>query len=129
MSSAEEAPPASYRVLLLDDNDAARLTLAALFEEEGFSVTEVSSLTEARRSLAAGTEFDLVLLDRHLSDGQGTDLIPRLRAQLPRCRVIVVSGTDDRRVAALAEPADAYFAKGDDPSRLLEEIHRLVPRR
>lgn len=126
MSNADEICSAADRVLLLDDNDATRLTLAALLEEEGFTVTEAASLAEARRHLAEGAVFDLILLDRHLGDGRGTDLIPQVRAQLPGCSAIVVSGSDDRHVAALPESADASFNKGDDPSQLLEKMRAIM---
>jgi two-component system response regulator RegA len=130
LSNAEETRAAVDRVLLLDDNDATRLTLAALLEEEGFTITEASSLAEARRYLAEGAVFDLVLLDRQLEDGQGTDLIPQVRAQLPGCSAIVVSGSEDRHArGAVTEYADASFNKGDDPGQLLEKMHAIMARR
>jgi two-component system OmpR family response regulator len=115
----------SARVLLLDDDDAARLTLAALLEDE-FDVAEVSCLADARASLTNGTAFDLVLLDRHLGDGHGIDLIPLVRSQLPRCKIIVVSGSAGQDDGEPATAADAYFGKGDDPDALFEKIHALL---
>lgn len=113
------------RLLLLDDDDATRLTLAALLEEE-FDVAQVSCLADARASLTTGPAFDLVLLDRHLGDGHGVDLIPLVRSQLPRCKIIVVSGSDIRHDGEPAAVADAYFGKGDDPDALFEKIHALL---
>lgn len=113
------------RVLLLDDDEATRLTLAALLEEE-FDVAEVSCLAEARASLTTGTTFDLVLLDRHLGDGYGVDLIPLVRSQLPSCKIIVVSGSDKRDDGEPTAVADAYFGKGDDPDALFQKIHALL---
>ena len=114
------------RVLLLDDNDATRLTLAALLEAEAFEVAEVSSLAEARQSLAAAPVFDLALLDQHLGDGLGLDLIPVVRAQLPNCKIIIVSGSDHRPGQRTAENADAFFRKGEDVDELLATIHSLT---
>ena len=116
----------TIRALLLDDNDATRLTLAALLEEEAFEVAQVASLAEARQSLAAAAVFDLALIDRHLGDGQGIDLIPVLRAQLPNCKIIVVSGSDRRPDQRTTEEADAFFRKGEDLDELFEKIHSLM---
>jgi CheY-like chemotaxis protein len=114
------------RVLVVDDNDSNRLTLCALLESEAFEITEASCLAEARQSLTAGAPFELVLLDRHLSDGLGFELIPLVRAQLPECKVIVVSGNstdDDRRAVATA---DGHFRKGEDLDELFETIRGLL---
>jgi two-component system OmpR family response regulator len=113
------------RVLLLDDSDGTRLTLAALLEAEGFEVTEVSCLADARRSLEAAPAFDLALLDRHLGDGQGVDLIPVVRARLPRCRIIMISGSD-RHHDGIVDNADASFRKGEDIDELFEQIRTLL---
>jgi two-component system, response regulator RegA len=113
------------RALLVDDDDGNRATLSALLESEAFDVTQASSLAEARKSLTAAA-FDLVLLDQHLSDGVGLELIPALRAQLPNCKIIVVSGDgNDENRPAIAS-ADGYFDKGDDPDVLFEKIHALL---
>jgi DNA-binding response OmpR family regulator len=114
------------RVLLVDDNDANRLTLAALLESEAFEVTEASSLADARKSLAAAPAFELVLLDRHLGDGLGPELIPALRAQLPRCKIIVVSGSGKHEDNGVTARADGYFGKGEDLDELFDKIQSLL---
>jgi CheY-like chemotaxis protein len=113
-------------VLLIDDNDANRLTLSALLESEAFQITEASSLADARSSLAAAPVFDLVLLDRHLSDGPGLDLIPIVRAQLPSCKIIVVSGSGRNDENDAIDSADWCFEKGGDVDELFEKIHTLL---
>jgi two-component system, NtrC family, response regulator AtoC len=114
------------RVLLVDDSEANRLTLAALLESEAFELTEASSLAEARRALTAGAAFDLVLLDRQLSDGWGVELIPAVRAQLPSCKIIVVSGGGPRDERAAVADADGYFRKGEDLDELFATIRALL---
>jgi DNA-binding response OmpR family regulator len=113
---------------LIDDDDSNRLTLGALLESETFEITEASSLAAARKSLAAALPFDLILLDRQLRDGLGLELIPAVRAQLPGCKIIVVSGSggvgDEDRGAAYA--ADGYFRKGEDLDELFEMIRTVL---
>jgi CheY-like chemotaxis protein len=114
------------RVLLIDDDDPNRLTLGALLESEAFEIAEASSLAAARKSLAAGPPFDLILLDRQLSDGLGFELIPALRAQLPSCKIIVVSGSVGDEGRGAADVADGYFRKGEDLDELFEMIRTLL---
>jgi DNA-binding response OmpR family regulator len=67
-----------------------------------------------------------VLLDRQLSDGLGLDLIPDVRAQLPTCKIIVVSGSGKHDESGAANRADGYFGKGEDLDELFDKIHALL---
>lgn len=99
-------------VLLVEDDESSRLVLSVLLEEEGFRVDVASSFAEARRALApGGAGYDLILLDQHLGDGSGTDLVPAIRAGLPRARVVLVSGSADLGDAARAG-CDGVAPKG-----------------
>jgi two-component system OmpR family response regulator len=109
-------------VLLVDDNDAVRLTLGAIIEDAGHVVAEAESLAAARAQLGGGAGFDLVLLDLHLGDGEGTSIIPEVRARIPRCAIAVLTGAQSESIAG----ADAVLAKGDDPMSLLARMERLV---
>lgn len=113
------------RVLLIDDDDSNRLTLAALLESEAFEIAEASSLATARKLLGMGPPFDLILLDRQLSDGLGLELIPAVRARLPSCKIIVVSGSGDED-RWTADIADGYFRKGEELDELFELIRRVL---
>jgi DNA-binding response OmpR family regulator len=106
------------RILLVDDNAPFRWTMAALLEDVGHSVSEASSLTEARAALA-GAVFELALLDVNLGDGLGTDLIDEVRRACPNVRVTMLSGGS-------ADPslrrADLVLEKGDDPEQILRKL-------
>ena len=112
-------------LLLVDDNAGVRLTLSAILEDEGFTVSTAESVAEARLLLQAdGADYDGVLLDVHLKDGLGTALVPLIRARLPRAKVILLSGS--------AEPgahpcgADAELAKADDFDMLIAQVRRVL---
>jgi two-component system, response regulator RegA len=88
------------KLLLVDDDESNRLTLSVLLEDEGFEVDVASSYSEAtRRILAEGARYDAVLLDQHLGDGLGVNLIPLVRERLPSSKVIVISGSISLRDA------------------------------
>lgn len=109
-------------ILVVDDSEAVRITLEAIFEDRGFEVIAAESLAEARRKLARG--FDAVLLDLHLPDGTGTSLVREVRACCPTSIVIVLSGDTG------VDPAGADLAavKGGDPEDLAVLVERLIAR-
>ena len=98
-------------VLLIEDDDRIRLSLAMALEDEGYSVRSVSTaeegLTEQRREAA-----DTVLVDLMLPGIDGFEAIRALRRgdDVP---VIVISARDDTHdiVAALEAGADDYVVK------------------
>lgn len=99
-------------VLLVDDDDASRFTLAALLEDAGITVREVATLEEARAAIPEEPGCTLVLADYHLDEGLGVDLIPLVRQHMPGARFVVVSGDDE---AGSLPGVDGLLRKGDDP--------------
>jgi DNA-binding NtrC family response regulator len=97
-------------VLLVDDDDSSRSTLSALLEDDGFVVRTAASCSEARATLSALADTDLVLLDQHLGDGVGSDLVPAIRTGKPRARIVLMSGSAD--LEELSKMMDAAFEKG-----------------
>jgi len=111
---------ATARLLLLDDSDFYRSTLMALLEDAGYEVIEARRLSEARHRIRDG-RYDLAILDLHLDDGRGSDLIPELRAHAPRTRLVLLSA-DDIAVAG----ADLVLSKTLDCAELLRRIEELT---
>jgi len=107
-------------VLLVDDDDAARLTLQALLEDEGFDVIDASSSGDALERMRE-RGFDLVLLDQHIGDTLGTELIPEIRLAAPGARVVIVSGSTEDAVVG----GDAFFPKGGAFPDLLALVRQL----
>jgi DNA-binding response OmpR family regulator len=107
-------------ILIVDDSEAIRMTLEAIFEDRGFDVIGVGSLGEARSYLVR--RFDAVLLDLHLPDGSGTSLVRELRARCPTSIVIVMSGDAGLDPAC----ADMVAVKGGDPDELAVRVDRLI---
>ena len=69
---------AENRILLVEDHEPTRRTLAQLLRRRNYSVSSAASLAEAREQ-AAGATFDLVVSDLGLPDGDGTELMAELR--------------------------------------------------
>jgi signal transduction histidine kinase len=127
---ADAAPHAPATLLCVEDN-AANLTLveAALRSRPGWRVVPAA---DGRRGLALAAEHapDVVLLDLHLPDMHGAEVLRRLRAD-PRtagAAVVVISAdATPRAVETLtAAGADAFLAKPLDLRLFVRTVERLL---
>jgi DNA-binding NtrC family response regulator len=105
-------------ILIIEDDEDFRASVAALVEREGYRPREAGSLAHARELLAEQPP-DVVLLDLVLPDGDGLELLADadLAAQT---EFVVMTGhaAMESAVAALREGALDYLAKPVDRSRL-----------
>ncbi|MCX6467593.1 MAG: response regulator [Pseudonocardiales bacterium] len=108
------APAGPVRTLVVDDDPVAAAAHAAYVGRvAGFAVTAVAGAgAEALRVLAT-TAVDLVLLDVHLPDMSGLDVLRRMRAAGHTTDVIMVTRARDLEVvrAAIAFGATQYLVK------------------
>src|SRR5207244_12790301 len=109
-----EAPPAPARdpmrprALIVDDDPEIAKVLTELVEREGFAVTCASSLAQARDQVAA-TVPDIVLVDIHLPDGSGLELLEGLGPSAPEVVLITGQASVDTAVDALRRGAADYL--------------------
>lgn len=111
------------RVLLLDDEDNVRMSLAMILEDEGYEVVDAASVPDARAALEESPNFDVVILDRRVGREQGTDLIPEVRRVVPRAAVIILSGSTNAEEVA---GADVVIDKLDSPREVLERLESFL---
>lgn len=124
------AAGAALRVLLVEDNPTDALLVEVALEEMSAPapiLTHVELLADAQSALAA-SEFDVVLIDLNLPDGQGLGNFETLQEQAPDLPMIVLTGLSDESVAmaAIARGASDYLIKGDAPAALLERSIRYA---
>jgi DNA-binding NtrC family response regulator len=112
-------------ILVVDDDQDFRESLAQLLQREGFAVREAASLQAARVELG-NASIDAALVDRELPDGEGTRLLEELD-QESDAEVIVVTGhaTVPDAVDALKRGALDYLTKPVDPARLRNALSNL----
>jgi two-component system KDP operon response regulator KdpE len=96
---------------VVDDEVPIRRFLRTSLTAHGHTVFEAGSAEEAVRSVAANRP-DLVILDLGLPDGDGTDVVRRLRGwtQLP-ILILSVRDHEAEKIAALDAGADDYLTK------------------
>ena len=106
-----EAPAA--RLLVVDDEENIALTISEVLRLEGYEVDVASSGSEAARLLDEGREYDLVLTDLHMEDGDGLSLLEDVRRRLPLTITVVLTGFAalETAIAALRHGAYDYLAK------------------
>jgi two-component system, cell cycle sensor histidine kinase and response regulator CckA len=116
-------------VLLVEDNPGdARLVKGMLSRDEngGFTVNRVSTLGEAMRALAPGSENQVILLDLGLPDCIGLETLRRIMPLAQDASVVVLTGFQDEElgIAAIREGAHDYIIKGQVDGRQLRRILR-----
>jgi two-component system OmpR family response regulator len=112
-------------ILLVEDDPAQRLLLAAYLRQADYLVSEAGSIAQARSRLVDSTP-NLVLLDLNLPDGDGLALARELlRLRLP---VIVVTSRPEDKITALELGADDYLDKPYHPRELLARVHNALRR-
>jgi len=111
-------------ILLVDDEPHVPLLVRPLLEQLGMTVQTARSLAEARRLLAQRRP-DGILLDLHLPDGSGLDLLRELRAA-PDTRtlpILVLTGEGDDRVLSEVERIGGLvLAKPFSPTKLGQRV-------
>jgi CheY-like chemotaxis protein len=78
-------------ILLVDDNDDARVTVARILEMAGHTVVQASNAKEASALLKEQSP-DLVITDIFMPEGDGFEMLNELRGREPKIPVIAMSG-------------------------------------
>ncbi|MDE1147985.1 MAG: response regulator [Azospirillaceae bacterium] len=115
-----------HRILVIEDEVAIRRLLRAVLTPQGWTVVEAATAQEGLVQ-ARLPGVDLVLLDLGLPDGDGLDLVGRLKAERPT-PVIILSSRDqeDDKVAALDLGADDYVTKPFGTAELMARIRAAL---
>ncbi len=114
-------------ILVIDDDDNLRNTLAAILSRAGYRVATAGYVCEAIEYLAANP-YDLVLLDLKLPDMQGMELLSNLRVVYPDLPVMILTGHPGLSYTDGAERfgSRGYFLKPVDPGMLLDCVREVL---
>jgi len=120
----------SARILLVDDDQAFRLSTAAILRDEAFDVTAVENASEAVTALRDDA-YDLILLDLRMPGVDGISLAEVLRKRGQSVPILMISGfgSVDSAVRALHSGVDDFVTKPVEPEVLLSRIRDLLERR
>lgn len=120
---AQVKTTAAPLITIVDDDEAVRDSLQMLLEFHGIEVRSADSASAFWTSFQNHAP-DCVILDLHLPDVGGLEILRDLRVQGPQPPVIVITGQGDRatREAALGSGASAYLEKPFTEERLIQAI-------
>lgn len=115
-------------ILVVDDDLTSRVALSGYFETEGYRVSEAEDGAQMR-SVFAGGDVDLIMLDIRLPDDDGLTLLKDVRKKSDVGIIMVTGRTDDvDRIVALEMEADDYVIKPFNPRELLARSKNLLRR-
>lgn len=120
------------RVLVVDDEESARLLVRSLLEKKGFSTVEAADGIEALEVIRERQDIGLAVVDLDMPHMDGLELMWRLREarEWARLPVIVVTGENDEIVETkiMEEGADDYIRKPVDPRLFLARVEATLRR-
>jgi DNA-binding NtrC family response regulator len=99
-------------LLIVDDDDQLRQTLVRRFQRQGFTVTDAPSGAAALAKLDEARQ-DVALLDLHLPDMTGIDLLAQLKERQPELEALMLTahGSIETAIEAMKRGAYDYLTK------------------
>ena len=122
-------PGKSVHVLVVEDDPHLGPWLRDALAKAFGSSDVVTTLDEGRAAVTV-RNFDLIVIDRALPDGDGLELLPHLKQQQPRPATVVLTAQDDPIdiARALDDGADDYVGKPFEPIELIARAKAVLRR-
>lgn len=122
--------PERTSILVVEDHPLYRDGLIGLLTRSQCvdAIESTTSAAQARALLDSGADFDIVLCDWRLPDGDGLAFLRSVAKQNPTIARVLMSGTDDPRLPLLCidEGLAAYLPKSLEPNETIAIITRLL---
>lgn len=111
------------RILIIEDEITLNKTLAEGLNEFNFQTDVAENLKDGEYYISI-RNYDLVMIDWMLPDGNGLDIIAQVKNKSPRTAVVVLSARDDKdsEIEALRSGADDFIRKPFDFDVLVARI-------
>jgi DNA-binding response OmpR family regulator len=94
------------RALLVEDDSSSALLSSKLLEADGFAV-DIAKTARDGLTCAMVTDYDLIVLDLGLPDGNGLSVVQALRRDSKTAPIMILTGTLDKATTVLALDAGA----------------------
>ena len=117
------------KILIIEDDQTLARNLKQVLAKDGFAV-DTASNRENGLAETEINEYDCIILDINLPDGNGFDLLSDLRIAENKTPVIIVTarGQVDDRIKGLNLGADDYVPKPVDSNELIARIRAVIRR-
>src|SRR6267378_1327384 len=122
--------PEQPKVLVVDDEESVVVTIKAILQLDGYNVATTTSGAKAR-AMVREAEYDLVLTDLRLEDGDGLDVLKAVRERYPETVTIMLTGyaSLESAIQALRAGAYDYLVKPSEVEELRVTVARGLERR
>jgi DNA-binding response OmpR family regulator len=113
------------RILIVDDEEAARKSLTDILRLEGYQVSAAKNGMEALK-LLGDEPFDLMLLDLKMPGMSGLEVLDQAREMAPNTRVVMLTahGSLESAIQALRKQAHDYILKPAKPNEIIASVGR-----
>jgi len=117
------------RILVVDDEPNMRKILALNLAHDQHTVTEAGGVTDAIHCLA-GNQYDAVITDQKMGDGEGLDVLARVRELDPSVSVIFLTAfaTVELAVESMRQGAFDFITKPFQPDVVRATVRRACER-
>lgn len=126
----EAARPSFMRILIIDDEESIRSTLAVMLQALGHEVVGVGDGATALKEIDKA-QFDMAFLDLRLGDENGMDLLPDLLRGNARLDVVVFTAyaSIESAVEAMRAGATDYLSKPFTPEQVRQTLRKITKTR
>lgn len=116
------------RILIIDDHAAIRHGIAQAIEKIGMSCCAMAASKSEAMAQLAHTNPDAMVVDLHLPDGSGLDLIRWARKHSSEMAIVMLTMSDNDRdlIAAMNAGASGYVKKSASLQELLSVLERAL---
>ena len=125
----EAGPP---RILLVDDDEQARIMVRALLENEGYEIYDAEDGYKALDILKYDQDFRLVVLDLQMPGMDGRQVLDQIRGSVETAALPVLirtgKGSDRLEAELLNAGADDYVDKSVDAERFVARVQAVLRR-
>jgi PAS domain S-box-containing protein len=127
LQSVERQPPASFRILVVEDDPLVREVVCAQLEEDKHRPDSAEDGVEGLEKFKAGT-YDLVLTDRAMPRMNGDQLAAEIKKIRPEMPVILLTGFGDTLEEDSTGPVDLVVGKPFTFNTLRESVIKVMKR-
>lgn len=124
-----QAGPQRLHILVAEDNLVNQRVIRGLLSHAGFEVVLAQDGEEALSMLESGEQFDLAIIDMHMPELSGPEVIQRWRfletGHLPII-ILTADAREDAEQASRDAGADAFLTKPISSHALIDMIAQLV---
>src|SRR5216117_1314945 len=117
----------NHHVLIIDDERPVLMTLEALLKRHGYHVDTAPTAAQGLKLLKSKSPT-LVLLDLRLPDADGLEMLDRIKSEVPKVQVIILTAHDSlhNAIESIKRGAYHFISKPYAPEELLSLIEKAL---